>query len=134
MTRLLALAALSALLFTALPAAAAGSGHWGDRASPRDPALHLIDKKIEKGKDSGALDRKELKRLLLQRDKLVQMKRRALVDGVLTRTEYQHVRAEEQQLIDAVDRASADKRGARLGPQQKPLKPYKGAKSRPARR
>jgi hypothetical protein len=121
MPRLTALAALSAFLCTALPAAAAGAGHWGDRAAPRDPAVHLVDKKLDKGKRSGALDTKELKQLVGQRQQLVKMKRSALRDGVLTRIEYKRIRAEEDELLRAIDRASVDKRGARLGPQQQPL-------------
>lgn len=123
MSRLATFAALSAFLFTALPAAAGPSGHWGDRASPRDPALHLIDKKIDKGTRSGALTKQELKRIGEGRERLIKMKRRALLDGVLTRAEYRHVRGEEQKLLDQIDRASLDKRAARLGPKQKPFKP-----------
>lgn len=123
MSRLATFAALSAFLFTALPAAAGPSGHWGDRASPRDPALHLIDKKIDKGVRSGALTKHELKRIGKERERLVKTKRRAMLDGVLTRAEYRHVRGEEQKLLDQIDRASQDKRAARLGPQQKPFKP-----------
>ena len=110
MSRFALFSAAAAFLLLALPAAAhTSSSHWGDRASPRDPAMSVIDKKLEHGARSGALNKKELKHLRAERGKLMSMKRRAMLDGVLTRGEYKRVHREELQLIKAIDQASAGK-------------------------
>lgn len=84
MLKKLATAAL--VLAFAVPAFAQG---------PQTPGLDKreanMEKRIEQGKDSGALTKKEAKRLERREAKLEKAEQRAKADGVVTRQERKHL-------------------------------------------
>ena len=94
------IALVGSVMLSAFPATAAPSGHWGDRAAPRDPALHFIDQSIDHGRDAGVLKTQEIVRLKRARHELLILKKQALADGVLTSKEQRQVRTAEKKLMD----------------------------------
>lgn len=108
----LMVALVGSVMLSALPAAAAPSGHWGDRAAPRDPALHFIDQSIDHGRDVGVLNTQEITRLKRARHALMVLKRQALADGVLTAKEHREVRLMEQKLMDELRNSRPPQRQA----------------------
>jgi len=95
------------MLALAVPAFAQGTGTPG--LNKREANM---EKRIEQGKASGALNEKEAARLEKRQAKLEQAEERVKADGVVTKQERKHLNKKADKLSNDIYREKHDKQSA----------------------